>query len=197
MISALFVRADSVYKTIGLDCWDIDRNALLWPGGNPAIFHPPCRGWGRMRWFSKADEEEKMLAVWAVDQVRKWGGVLEQPGSSSLWSYCSLPQSGIDNFGGFTMSVNLNWFGFPAEKRTWLYIVGCGLKDIPPHPLSFDCITRTVFASRSRHKSGKKELNKSMRDKTPVAMAYWLYDICLIVQSKQNDSSRLSFSTIR
>lgn len=26
-ISALFVRKDSVYKTLGVDCWDIDRDA--------------------------------------------------------------------------------------------------------------------------------------------------------------------------
>jgi hypothetical protein len=27
MISALYVRRDSIYKTLGVDCWDIDRDA--------------------------------------------------------------------------------------------------------------------------------------------------------------------------
>ena len=49
-VAAMFVRADSVYKTIpGVDCWDIDRDARLWPGGCPVVAHPPCRAWGRLR----------------------------------------------------------------------------------------------------------------------------------------------------
>ena len=32
----------------GFDCWDIERNALNWPGGNPIVAHPPCRAWGQL-----------------------------------------------------------------------------------------------------------------------------------------------------
>ena len=32
-VAALFVRADSVYKTLpGVDCWDIERDAMLYRG---------------------------------------------------------------------------------------------------------------------------------------------------------------------
>lgn len=32
-VAALFVRQDSIYKTMtGVDCWDIDRDARMWPG---------------------------------------------------------------------------------------------------------------------------------------------------------------------
>lgn len=34
MIAALYVRRDSVYKSMGLDCFDIDRDATNWQGGH-------------------------------------------------------------------------------------------------------------------------------------------------------------------
>lgn len=182
MVSALFVRKDSVYKGLGIDCWDIGRDALKWPGGNPGIFHPPCRKWSRMHGFSTAPDEEKRLALWAVEQVQQWGGVLEHPASSGLWAACDLPfNGGIDGFGGFIISVNLHWFGFPAEKKTYLYVVGCRMQDMPAHPLSFDAVTKVAINSRASRKTGKKEIPKSMRDKTPVAMATWLMEICTVV----------------
>jgi hypothetical protein len=68
-VSVLFVARNSVYKTLGVDCWDEDRNALLWPGGNPIVAHPPCRLWSMLRKFSTAPESEKELAIWSVKQV--------------------------------------------------------------------------------------------------------------------------------
>ncbi len=183
MVSALFVRKDSIYKAMGLDCWDSERNALLWPGGNAGIFHPPCRGWGRLRKFSVATEEEKELAVWSVNQVRRWGGVVEHPASSDLWRYCNLPLGNqVDQYGGFTLSVNLHWFGFPAEKKTYLYIVGCLPRCIPAYPLSFDAITHKIRFPDRRGRSGEKNLPKSQRDVTPVLMATWLISLCEKIQ---------------
>lgn len=186
MTSALFIRPDSFYKQIpDVDCWDEQRNALLWPGGNPAIFHPPCRQWGRMRAFAKIDVDEKALAVWAVGQIRTWGGVLEHPAYSSLWKACNLPLAGIDEFGGFTLSVNLHWFGFPAEKKTFLYVVGCRLSDVPAHPLCFDAVTKTISSSSARYKTGKTEISKCLRDRTPYSMALWLHSLCQVIETKQ------------
>jgi hypothetical protein len=38
MIAALFVRSDSIYKSIGnVDAWDMERDARRWPGGGPAV----------------------------------------------------------------------------------------------------------------------------------------------------------------
>ena len=78
-ITVLFARRDSVYKTMGADVWDADRNALYWRGGNPVVAHPPCRAWGRLRKFAKPQPGELDLARFAVAQVRRYGGVLEHP----------------------------------------------------------------------------------------------------------------------
>lgn len=180
MISALFVRSNSIYKTLGVDCWDAERNALFWPGGNPAIFHPPCRGWGSFHGLSVATLEEKALAPWSIDQVRKWGGVVEHPRSSSLWSYCRLPTGrNLDLYGGFTLCINQHWFGHLAEKKTLLYIVGLRPADIPPYPLNLDAVTHIVATSSSQRV--KKELSKSARECTPIALATWLIQVCEMI----------------
>jgi hypothetical protein len=37
-VAALFVLADSVYKTLpGVDAWDEARDARRWPGGGPVV----------------------------------------------------------------------------------------------------------------------------------------------------------------
>ena len=96
-VTALFVRADSIYKTMqGVDAWDEERDARRWPGGGPAVAHPPCRLWAKLRQFAKASDPvaERQLAVEAVQSVRKWGGVIEHPAESTLWAHCGLPTPG-------------------------------------------------------------------------------------------------------
>ncbi|HVZ17910.1 MAG TPA: hypothetical protein VG897_12380, partial [Terriglobales bacterium] len=77
-VAILFARQDSNYKAMtGTDVFDIDRDARTFAGGMPVVAHPPCRMWGRLRQFAKGRPDEKALGIWAVDQVRTWGGVLE------------------------------------------------------------------------------------------------------------------------
>lgn len=101
-VAVLFARKDSIYKTMPeCDVYDIERNALTFPGGLPIIAHPPCRSWGRLKFFSNGDHKEKQLAIWAVRQIRKNGGVLEHPETSSLWKVLGLPLgSQRDKWGG-------------------------------------------------------------------------------------------------
>ena len=134
MPAILFVRRDSVYKSIaGCDCWDVDRDARLWPGGEAVVAHPPCRTWGNMAHFAKAPPWEKHLAVLAVDFVRMYGGVLEHPAYSRLWQAQRMPRPGEppDGWGGYTILVEQCWFGHRARKRTWLYIVGVEPQRLP------------------------------------------------------------------
>jgi hypothetical protein len=137
-VAVLFARPDSIYKTLpGCDVYDVGRDALAWLGGSPVVAHPPCRLWGRLRHFARSDdaEAERAAALWVVGQVRRWGGVLEHPSSSTLWPAAGLPAPGRrDEFGGFTLAVSQWWWGHKADKLTWLYVCGIELADLPPVP---------------------------------------------------------------
>jgi len=177
IVTVLCARADSVYKLLpGLDVWDKDRDARKWPGGNPAVAHPPCRAWGRLRTFARPEPGEKELAVWAVGQVRRFGGVLEHPHGSTLWDAAGLPAPGRrDSFGGWTLPVLQFWWGHRAEKATDLYIVGCEPEDIPPIPFVMGEPTHVV-QSRKRF-DHRPHISKAERQHTPLAFALWLVEL--------------------
>lgn len=176
-VAALFVRNDSVYKSIsGVDCWDAARDARNWPGGAPVVAHPPCRAWGRLRHFANPRPDEKQLALWVVEQVRMFGGVLEHPVASTLWPVAGLPAPGTrDRFGGWTLPIHQHWFGHRAAKATLLYIVGCDPRDIPPIPYRMDEPTHVV---QSRKRDGyRPHISKAEREHTPPDLANWLVEL--------------------
>ena len=177
-VAALFVRADSVYKTIpGVDCYDIDRDARTWPGGCPLIAHPPCRSWGRLRQFAKPREDEKELGPWAVAQVRQLGGVIEHPAESTLFVHCRMPRPGQfpDEFGGWTLAVDQFIFGHRAEKATWLYVVGCEPDDLPHMPIRGGSPPHCIRPTKAYPRL--PSVTKAEREHTPPALALWLVDL--------------------
>jgi hypothetical protein len=176
-IAVLFARSDSIYKTLpGTDVYDMERDALTWPGGCPVIAHPPCRAWGRLRAFANPRPGEKELALWAVDQVRAYGGILEHPASSLLWQAACLPQPGKrDEFGGITVGIHQHTLGHRAEKKTLLYIVGSSPADWPSLPLVLDEPTH-VIQSRKRE-NHRPHVSKAEREHTPQPFAEWLLTI--------------------
>lgn len=175
MITVLFARRDSVYKTLpDVDVWDAERNALRWPGGSPVVAHPPCRAWGRLRTFARPAPGEADLSLWAIIQVRRYGGVLEHPAYSTLWKFAHLPGPGSsDEFGGWTLPIHQASFGHKAEKATWLYIMGCLPRRLPDMPLCLDEPTHVV---QSR-KPGRPHITKAEREHTPIEMARWLIEV--------------------
>ena len=185
-VAVLFARRDSIYKELGCDVWDIDRDARKWPGGVPCVAHPPCRAWGNFAWNSHHTPEEKALGPWAVEQVRKWGGVLEHPRGSKLWKAASLPrpENGEDQFGGYTIVANQFLWGHKALKPTWLYI--CGTRDLPPIPQRGIGSAPTHYVSDGGKGGGKhlKFLSKKSREKTPVSMAHWLVEVARRCRTK-------------
>jgi len=91
-VAVLFARADSVYKQLpGTDVYDMERDARIYDGPHPVVAHPPCRAWGRLRSFANPRPDERNLARLAVAMVREFGGVLEHPAGSTLWSAQGLP----------------------------------------------------------------------------------------------------------
>lgn len=188
-VVVLFARPDSVYKSMtGVDVWDEARDARRWPGGAPVVAHPPCRGWGRLFYFAKPAPGELDLGPFAVDQVRRFGGVLEHPKDSKLWDAAGIPRPGqIDEFGGWTLPISQHWWGHRAEKMTWLYIVGCAPRDIPVIPLYLGNATHVIAQSRVRRIDGSRlrkgmpgwrpEVTKAEREHTPPLLAGWLVEL--------------------
>lgn len=194
LVAVLYARADSHYKeTPWADVWDAGRDALRWTGGLPVVAHPPCRAWGRLRHFAKPREDEKSLALDAVRQVRRWGGVLEHPASSTLWAAAKLPRPGEvpgevpDEFGGYSIEVDQVHWGHRAQKRTRLYIVGC--RELPHLPRHDKVHTAVVRPRKGAHQDSF--LTKREREMSPPAFAKWLLAIALRTRPRRR--GRLSF----
>lgn len=176
-VAALFVRSDSVYKTLpNVAAFDHERDALTYSGGMPIVAHPPCRAWGKLRWNAKPRPGERWLAVWSVIQVRRHGGVLEHPQGSYLWKACNLPKPGtVDAFGGFTMSVDQSWFGHRARKSTLLYIVGCSPSNVPAYAPNY--APAPCLIQYDKRQPWRKECTKAEREATPPDFASWLVEL--------------------
>lgn len=182
-VAVLFARQDSVYKTLpSCDVWDIERDALRWPGGQRVVAHPPCPSWGRLRWAAKPKPGEHELAIRAVEMVRVWGGVLEHPKASGLWKHLNLPKpgAGADKWGGFSLEVQQVWWGHSCDKATWLYVCGIDKADVPPMPLNFGESTKVVTTTRNCRPGSphwKPHCTKREREATPPAFAEWLINL--------------------
>lgn len=167
--AVLFSRKKSHYKLIpDLDVYDIDRDARTYSGRFPVVAHPPCRAWGKLRHMAfNVRPGEKELAFFALDTVRRVGGVIEHPKYSSFFE--NLPRAGvIDEYGGFVLGVNQSWWGHNGIKPTLLYIVGCKPSDVPPLPLTLD------YARKSCESMCTAE-----RERTPDAFAEWLVTLAI------------------
>jgi hypothetical protein len=187
-VAVLFARSDSIYKTMpGTDVYDADRDARTWAGGSPGVYHPPCRAWGVLAHLAKPRQDERSLALFALEHIRKYGGVLEHPRKSRLWPEQGLPRPGeFDAHGGWTLPIFQSWFGHKAEKATFLYIVGCRPQDIPDMPMVLGETEYVICQNRTL--PGGKRLRKGMpgwrptvspaeREHTPPDLAVWLVEL--------------------
>jgi hypothetical protein len=132
--------------------FDKEMNAYTFKSNSPVIAHPPCQQWSRLRSFAKENKEEKDLAIFCLEIVKKNGGVFEHPAGSSFFKY-----AGIENE---LFSVDQHWWGFPARKRTYLYFNKCGPDQLP---LNFDAIKKNV-----------SNMPQSQRSITTIDFAKWL-----------------------
>lgn len=175
-VAALCVAGNSVYKTMpGVDAYDARRDARTFPGGMPVVAHPPCRLWSAYtKHQAKSDdpEAEKALGRWCVEQVRSWGGVLEQPAHSGLWEATGLPAPGSSANRPFAFSIEVSqaWWGYPMLKATWLYF----------HGVDFDSLVIPHREHDSSEGLGDRRrqqlMSKNQRAATLPAFAQWLVD---------------------
>lgn len=178
MISVLFARRDSIYKTIsGLDVYDADRNALTYAGHDPVIAHPPCRAWGRLAHLAKPLPGERDLAYFALRCVRSNGGVLEHPVGSRLFYEARLPPPfGLpDEFGWITVQLDQCDFGHPCRKATLCYIVGTPISSLPSWPVGQGVPTHCLTSSIRPFPL--PEAPRYWREATPPAFAHWLIQV--------------------
>lgn len=179
-VAALYVDPRGPYpKLAAVEVWDEERDARLYRGPYPVVAHPPCGPWGSLAQYSRQD---RRLALLAVKQVRRWGGVLEHPRGSRLWEECGLPAPGAepDRYGGRTIAVRQVDWGHVAEKKTWLYVVGVGrLPKLPPPGVP----THWISGSRKPRTGGGvcpphiKFCSNQQRRRTPPRFAEFLVSL--------------------
>lgn len=168
-----------------VDCYDETLDARLYDGPHAIVAHPPCGPWGNLRHLSHGVGKD--CGPIAVAQVRKFGGVLEQPSGSKLWANCEIPEPGEprDVHRGFSLLVEQCAWGHVARKRTWLYFVGVDRELVQSTLRIGGTPTHWVSGGRNpMRKNGKtgggcvppgiKVCSAQQRRRTPVAFAEWL-----------------------
>ena len=102
-VAILCAARRSVYHSLpDLEVYDEARDARTFAGGMSIVAHPPCRRWTtygdnmtrRLKLDPAEVAAEKDLGVWCAEQVKEWGGILEQPAKSRLWAAAGLPLPG-------------------------------------------------------------------------------------------------------
>ena len=189
-VAALYVdvEAGPYPGLLGRDlCWGVERDAKTYPGPSRVVAHPPCGPWGAFSWNCHKQDPEAALV--AVEQVRRFGGVLEHPAGSKLWEACGLPTP----FHTLPAIVGREWslrveqvrWGHPCMKRTWLFFVGVppgALPDIPPPREATHAIGGLSRARKAaRDAAGLPALrpqfsggSRPVAHITPPAFAEWL-----------------------
>lgn len=172
-VAVLFARSRSNYFLFPqCEVYDRARDARRYKGTLPVIAHPPCRLWGNLSHMAKPQDAclEKELAHFAVDEVRRCGGVLEHPSFSKLWAAAGLPKPGArDKFGGWTLPFFQGHCGHSAPKATWLYVAGVEPRDAPSVPFGLSLPPGRI-----------EQLGKAARESTPVELCSWLIGLASI-----------------
>lgn len=153
MISVLCCHVRSVYKTLGLDCYDKNRHVFSFTGDNMVIAHPPCRTFSKLRYLVRDIGNDYDLAAYCISKLKSNGGILEQPARSTMMEKFSLHKP---------VYVDQGWFGYPLSKPTWLWFFDCD-----PLPLPF------VLGQKSLGKSFEN-MSYYQRSATPLAFAHYL-----------------------
>lgn len=137
MVAALYVQTGGCYYGLpDVDPWDEARDARLYDGPHPVVAHPPCSRWAmplakvnETRYGHRVGDDGGCFES-ALEAVRAYGGVLEQPANSAAFAAFGLSRPRSRGWqqtlcGGWVCEVSQSAYGHRAIKRTWLYAVGC------------------------------------------------------------------------
>jgi hypothetical protein len=200
-VAALFVEYGGVYfrrgdvipagYAIGNDqnkTTRIIKDARSYDGPWPVVCHPPCNSWGkfaitlRLKHGHKIGSDQGTFRC-ALENVRKWGGVIEHPEASYAWRMHDLEApriyytTPIDKYGGFSIAVNQSHYGHWTQKPTWLYV--CGYRgdfeidfDIPQGKAKKGSVKYRIGSGRGNTEvQNRLPLPTHLRKKTPELFA--------------------------
>jgi hypothetical protein len=189
-VVALYVDPRGPYPGLVREWYDEARDARTYAGPWPVVAHPPCARWCRLaglveaRWGHKRGEDGGLFAF-ALECVRRYGGVLEHPAYSDAWDAFDLPKPptgggwvrGID--GGWSCYVEQHRYGHAAKKATWLYLFGG--EPLPGRWGSVpDQATRALVSWCGNHVSSNERrprLGHKAAIHSPPAFAEWLISL--------------------
>lgn len=150
--------------------------------GGPYYTMDAVDPWGDLAHLSKGNNKD--CAPLAVEHVRRYGGVLEHPHRSKLWSAMGLPVPGGHDEFGFVIQIDQVSRGHVARKRTRLYFVGVDRSLVDATKRTGGVATHWICGSRVRkdHTAptggicppGIKLCSSQQRRRTPPAFADWL-----------------------
>lgn len=188
-IQALYICQTGPYPSLlgPENCWDVTRDARNYRGPEPVVAHPVCNLWVNFAAlnYKRYGYPEHLRPgndggcfAHALDCVRRYGGVLEHPGSSNAWKQFGLKrpvkgkgwgwgqQSLFDEgMAEYTCQVFQSAYGHLARKKTWLLY--CGKQ--PPFELNWAETPGTCQIGWFDRI--KPTLNKKEASRTPVAFA--------------------------
>ena len=171
-VAVLCAQPGSVYFNIpGCKVYTHRENAWTFRGGMPVIAHPPCRTWSRYcAHQAKPAIYERELGLFAAEQVKKCGGILEQPAGSGLFEAAGIPEPPAHLYleRWIVISIWQAWWNYPMRKATWLFIVGVPLNKIQ--------IPFRLHAA-GRDKRTWQLMPKAQRSATTLEFGKWLVDL--------------------
>jgi hypothetical protein len=187
-VAALFVQSSGTYSEMDdVDPWDVERDATKYAGPYPVVAHPPCSRWCRLaglveaRWGHKRGEDGGLFAF-ALDAVRRWGGVLEHPAYTDAFAAYDIPApTGLGAWqrtmcGGWVVQVEQSHFGHRARKATWLYAYG--VPSLPSLPsLPGEMVVSWCRNHRNVELDKRPTMSRRESSKSPVAFARMLVDL--------------------
>jgi hypothetical protein len=180
-VAVLYADPKGPYPRLPVDVWDVSRDARTYAGPFPVVAHPPCGPWGQLRRLYKGGEGGADCGPLAVDCVRRWGGVLEHPRGSLLFTHCGMPRPGDppDEWGGRTYALEQVSWGHACRKPTWIYVVGVSPETVLAGIRTGGEPTHQIWGQRgsTRHRADLLGANAGMRRRTPPAFADWLVSL--------------------
>ena len=132
-IAALYVEEGGCYYGLDdVDPWGVIRDARKYDGPYPVVAHPPCARWSAL-WFGdvRAPKNKRKIFgddngcfIFALEAVRKYGGVIEHPAASNAFTNFGIkkpnPKGGwevADSHGGFMCIVDQRNYGHVIKKK--------------------------------------------------------------------------------